>query len=162
MKHKSTSKLQLGTFIIALFLGVSLSGSAVSAEELISCQTISASGPYTLNQNVNSAETCFTIAANDVELDCNGYTITYSQSAVGYGIDNAGGYNNTVIKNCNIVQGSSNFVSYPIYCSGMTNSTITNNIITTLGDYGVGIAFESSSTNIISNNSITSSSNFDS
>ncbi len=70
---------------ILIFLSVSLSGSVVSAEELTSCQTISASGYYNLTQSVNSFGTCFTITANDVELDCNGLTINYSQSVRGMG-----------------------------------------------------------------------------
>ncbi|MGB9707774.1 MAG: right-handed parallel beta-helix repeat-containing protein, partial [Candidatus Pacearchaeota archaeon] len=135
---------------------VSISGSI----PIDSCQTLNTSGVYTLNQSVSSNGTCFNISANDIILDCSGYTINYSISAIGYGINNSDGFDNITIKNCNIVQGSSISYAYAIYGSGMANSTIQNNTITTSGHYGYSIYLDSSSTNTLSNNTITTSGSY--
>ena len=102
---------------------------------LSSCGTLStANEVYVLNQNVNSAGTCFTIIANNVTLDCNGYTISYSQSSTGYGIDNSGGYNSVNVKNCNIIQGGDYDNSYGIYYVNSVNGNGFNGAV--LGKYG--------------------------
>ncbi len=50
------------------------------------CGTLSTVGAtYTLNQSVSSSGTCFNITANNVVINCNGFTITSGSS--GYGID---------------------------------------------------------------------------
>ncbi|PIZ97540.1 hypothetical protein COX84_03045, partial [Candidatus Micrarchaeota archaeon CG_4_10_14_0_2_um_filter_49_7] len=70
------------------------------------CQDLSTAGmTYVLNQSVSSAGTCFNITANNVTLDCDGYTINYSGSGVGYGV-NVTGVNYSVVKNCVINQTS--------------------------------------------------------
>ncbi|MCK5062575.1 MAG: hypothetical protein KAR23_01480, partial [Candidatus Aenigmarchaeota archaeon] len=72
-----------------------------------SCDTLSdADTTYTLLGNVSSDGTCFSIGANNITIDCNGYTINYSQTSAGYGVY-ISGKNDTTVKNCNIVQGSS-------------------------------------------------------
>ncbi|MBU4299930.1 MAG: hypothetical protein KKB09_01810, partial [Nanoarchaeota archaeon] len=50
---------------------------------------------YVLNTSINSSDTCITIGANNVTLDGAGYTINYSKTATGYGINNTLGYNFT-------------------------------------------------------------------
>jgi len=114
---------------------------------------------YTLSKSVNSTGTCFTIGANNITLDCQGYTINYSTagaSGIGYGV-----YSNknfTTIKNCIIKEGASAGNSkYAIYFNGAKNGTIENNTITTSGSYGYGISLFLSSTNIFLNNTITTS-----
>ena len=52
------------------------------------CGTLNTTnGVYALTNNVNSTGTCFNISANNVTLDCQGYTINYSSdgSVAGYG-----------------------------------------------------------------------------
>ncbi len=148
------------------------------------CQELTIeNGSYILVQNVSSFGTCFTIKANNITLDGAGYTINYSMSSIGYAVNNSLGYNFTVIKNMDIVQGSTSSYSYAI-CFNMSSNgdildntiatlgstspgvildasganTISNNTITTFGEYGYGIYFDSSNTNNISNNTITTSS----
>ncbi len=72
----------------------------------LDCGTLSSSGVYTLTQNVSSTGTCFTVAAANVTIDCNGYWINYS---TGGAANTYGVYTNqfnTTIKNCNIVDGN--------------------------------------------------------
>ena len=123
------------------------------------CGTLNIDGEtYNLIQNVSSAGTCFVIGAHNLTLDGQGYTVKYSQSSVGYGINNLAGYDNITIKNLNIVLNSTISNAVAIYGIGMLNSTITNNTITTPGLYGYGIYLESSSnSNILYNNTITAS-----
>ena len=104
--------------------------SATAINPISSCGTLSSAGTYTLTQNVNSAGTCFTIGADNITLDGAGYTINYSQSEVGHGIDNDGGYDNITIQNLNIVQTNDTvYNSHTIQANGMINSIIRNNII---------------------------------
>jgi parallel beta-helix repeat protein len=138
---------------------------------------------YTLQNNVTSNDTCFTIAAENVTLDCNGYWITYSISgAVGtHGI--LSGRFNITIKNCNILDGNwttSNDWRNGIYLSQNRNSTLLNNFVnvsnshailiytrnfsslinnTGVSNLGVGILIYSSSNNnvLINNTGISNS-----
>ncbi len=128
----------------------------VQALNLSACGDLDLPETYNLVANVNSSGTCFAIKANNVTLDGAGYTINYSQSAVGYAIDNQLGYNFTTIKNANIVQGGTSWSSYAIYFSSASNGTIQNNTVITASDMdGHGIYLVSSNTTIISNNLIT-------
>src|SRR3989338_1738500 len=131
----------------------------------------------TLNQDLNSAGTCYTIGANNLVIDGNGYSITGNTS--GYGI-NTNGKDSVTIKN---FAGINNFTN-GIYASGTVNSTLFNNTlvvanipydygiyllsssnnnislntITTFGSNGYGIIFSSSDSNTLSTNTITTSS----
>jgi len=123
------------------------------------CMALSTSDTvYTLITNVSSDATCFTIEADNITLDCDGYTINYSKSSVGYAINNSGGYDNLTIKNCNIFTDATDMYAYAIYTSGMEDSTITNNTINVSnpsGFFQYGIFFDSSSSNTISDNTVT-------
>jgi parallel beta-helix repeat protein len=127
---------------------------------LTTCQNLDQDNTtYTLVVNVSSADTCFTIAANNITLDCNGYTINYSYSSLGYAVFNRM-YNYTTIKNCNILTGKSGISNaHAIHINGTyatplasTNITIVNNTITTLGNFAIW--FESTSYGNVSNNKI--------
>jgi len=158
-----------------------------SSEEVITSQNISACGSlstsdriYNLTQNVSSAGTCFTIAANNVTLDCQGYAVNFSQSSPGHGVV-ANGYSNMTVKNCNIVgfNDSSSFGIYFVNANGanisnntlstksfsifsgpsVSNSFYRNNVVNTSTD-GAGVVLgiyfqQSSNNNVVSNNSIT-------
>jgi len=132
-------KLQFGT--------AGFSGNAtinVTAPVGDACGTLTAS--KTLKNDVSSTGTCFTIGANNVVLDCNGYKITYASSgggssAVYYGVINSG-YNGTTIKNCLIYSGEFSFEDLggmPLggknvyFSSNVWNTTITNNTLLVRG-----------------------------
>jgi len=111
----------------------------------------------TLNENLTCPGTAINIKADNIVLDCAGKTINYSTAGTrGYGINNTDGYNNVTIKNCNIIEGNATTNNkYAIYFESAENGTITNNTITTTGDYGYGIQLYSSSNSNIANNNIT-------
>ncbi len=75
---------------------------------LTDCGTLGvANTVYTLQNNVTSNSTCFTITANNVTLNGNGYSINYSANGtLGYGV-NVTGWNFTTVKNARIVEGTS-------------------------------------------------------
>ena len=85
--------------------------SSVYSVDISSCQTISSAGDYILTQNLSNTSTCITITTSNVNLNCNGYTISGDGGASDYGIKIDGeayDYNN--ISNCNL----SNF-GYGVY-----------------------------------------------
>ncbi|GAI36757.1 unnamed protein product, partial [marine sediment metagenome] len=79
---------------------------------------------YTLTQNVSSSGTCFTIENNSITLDCDGYTINYSSSSTGYGINNSAGYDNITITNCTINQTNVTVWSFGIFLNESDDSTV--------------------------------------
>ncbi|MCK4649723.1 DUF2341 domain-containing protein [Candidatus Pacearchaeota archaeon] len=125
--------------------------------ELDSCSILSLPGTYILTQSVNSSGTCFTIGADNITLNGNGYFINYSQSSLGYAINNTG-YNNTIIKNCNITQGGNIAYAYAIYFDNSKNATMQNNTIETNSDsatdYKHAVYFDSTTDSLIENNTI--------
>jgi hypothetical protein len=111
-----------------------------------------------MTKNLTSSDTCFTIAAANVTLDCDGHTITGNNVAATYGVDSSQ-YNST-IKNCII----DNFDDQ-IRFVGATNGNIINNTLmsssgTTNGAcYSGTICLTSGANdNIIANNTIGNSS----
>jgi len=100
------------------------------------CANMPSPGTYYLQNNVNSSGTCFNIQANDVTLDCAGYSITGNNSSDTYGVYS--NQINTTIRNCNI----SNFAT-GIYFNTADNGTIDNTTARTTqaasGNNGYGI-----------------------
>ncbi len=128
---------------------------------LASCADLSTANTYyTLTQNVSSSGTCFNVLANNVTLDGAGYTVNYSQTTTGYGVNNSGGYDNITIKNLIIIQTNSSVGNkHAIYASGMIDSTIENNTLNIADDYSSAtndIYLIGGSSNIIANNTIIS------
>jgi len=98
---------------------------------------------YKLISNVSSSGTCFTITANNVTLDCNGYEINYSYGGIlGYGV-----YSNranfTKIWNCTIIEGvpTTNY-KHGIWFYRSSNGSIINTSVKTKGSYSYGILLE--------------------
>jgi hypothetical protein len=110
---------------------------------------------YTLNRSVNSTGTCFTVLANNVTLNCDGYKINYSRTTNGNAVRNKG-FNTTTVKECNIFQGSLNRVSsYALNFTNEVNSTFNRNNITISGtSKNYGIYLSNSSNNNVTNNEI--------
>ncbi|MFC1696708.1 LamG-like jellyroll fold domain-containing protein [Nanoarchaeota archaeon] len=109
------------------------------------CQTISSPGSYEIGQDIDGSGTCLTIASDNVIIDCNGYTINYSQSSIGYGI-NITGYNNITVQNCNIVQDNSSVsITKGIYMGNANDNTVSETNITISGKNAQGIQIKSSS-----------------
>ncbi len=124
-------------------------GSALSA-----CANLSTPNTvYTLAQSVSiNGSTCFNVTAQNVTLNCAGYSATGNNSAGTYGVYS--NQFNTTVQNCII----SNF-STGIYFTGATNGAISGTAASTTYSGGSGITLvSSSSSNRISASSGTSNS----
>jgi hypothetical protein len=144
---------------------------------------------YYLNNNVTSTGTCFNVLANNVTLDCNGYEVNYSSGGGSneYGIYN-NGYNNTKIRNCNIVEAVNSGGTYPNYNHNLYflyayytmvennsfrtrthnhpirfsyggNNTVYNNVINALVNGEAGVYIFQGNGHNVTNNTITLTSN---
>jgi len=113
---------------------------------------------YTMTHDVTSDSTCFTVAANNVTLDCAGYAIYYANASAGYGV-NVTSYNFTTIENCSIVQvNDSNTDGHGIYLyDNSNNNSIINTTILTNGGTSRGIHIYYSSNNSVTNTTISTS-----
>ena len=86
---------------------------------------------YDLITNVSSEGTCFNILAANNTLDCHGYTINYSKSVAGVGVNIANNY--TTIKSCKIVDSTSSSGAGGMMIND-SFATIYNNTISTIGN----------------------------
>lgn len=107
------------------------------AAPAVDCGTLSSSGPYTLNESVSiSGSNCFTVTADNVTIDCAGFSITGDGTY--YGIySNA---TNTTIKNCGIIS-----FFHAIFFQGATNGAISNTTASTTAVLGSGIYLSNAS-----------------
>ncbi len=92
------------------------------------CPTIASPGAVVLDSNHSSFSSCITILSDNVQLDCQGHSITGSNAPSSYGIFS--NRTNTTIKNCAI----SNFY-YGIFFKGAKNGFIDNTTIFTTSTY---------------------------
>ncbi len=113
----------------------------VSAQEIDDCGELNTTDTYTLNASVSISGTCFTISAENITLDCNGYNIT--GDTTGNGIYSDKDY--TIIRNCVI----DNFEN-GIYLSTSSNNKLYNNLVN--GYYGIELVDTCQSNNITNNN----------
>ncbi|PIY91900.1 hypothetical protein COY71_00690, partial [Candidatus Micrarchaeota archaeon CG_4_10_14_0_8_um_filter_60_7] len=103
IKIKNRAETALSRAALFFVLAIVLASASVSANPSGN-QCGSLDGNFTLNASVTTTTTCFTIAASDVTLDCNGYTITYKTTAGAtayYGVYDSG-YDGLTVKNCTI------------------------------------------------------------
>jgi len=126
---------------------------------LTDCGTLNqANTVYTLQNDVSSLGTCFTITANNITLDGNGKNITYNLGWTGgvYGVYSTASF--TIVRNALVSTLYTGPALYGIYYSGVQNGTIYNNTITLpIGPGGInsGILIDSNSNYInITNNII--------
>ena len=98
------------------------------AGTISSCGSITSSGAYTLSKSITNASTCIKVLANNVELNGNGYSVNFSTSLAGYGVDAAGRTNVTIrgFKFLNAPSGT-----YVIYASGAHGIVIKDNRMST-------------------------------
>ncbi|MFC1755123.1 LamG-like jellyroll fold domain-containing protein, partial [Thermoproteota archaeon] len=129
-----------------------INSSAISA-----CRELNESDKvYYLTQNVASDRTCFNLSAENVTLDCKGYTIKYGSSDTVWG-PAVRIYNNyTTVKDCIIIRNETGAdYGYGIFMRGANNSTIVNNTIVTIDSGDSGIAITRTYNSTIANNTIT-------
>jgi len=135
-----------GRYDIAPDLNSFLSYDVASAP-LICGQTLTSS--ITLTENLTSTGTCFTVGANNIVIDGNGYTISGDGTNIGIFTDQ---YQNLTVKN---FAGINNFIA-GVYLNVLGQQyVITNNtIIGANVPSGFGIGVVSSDDIVIANNSI--------
>jgi hypothetical protein len=106
----------------------------IVVESSLGCGILGTAGQtYTMTGNVSiDSANCFLIQAENVTLDCNGYTITTTTWGVGVG----GGDINSTIKNCKINS------AYEGIALTHTNGTATISNLTISTPYGTGIQLE--------------------
>jgi hypothetical protein len=126
-----------------------------AATSFVDCGTLSSAGTYTLTQNISSDGTCFTIGANNIIINGSGYTINYSKTITGYGINGSNGFDNITIMNLNILQNSTQSNSFAVYFTNSSNITLQNNTISTYASDGRGVNLLTSKYIRILNNTIT-------
>ena len=107
----------------------------------------------TMNESLVCTNTGFNIGANNIIIDGNATNLNYSSTATAHAFNNTLGYDNITIQNFNIYQTTTQTSSPAIYMYTSENSTIINNNITTRGNYGYAIYFNTNChRNNISNN----------
>ncbi|MBI4145689.1 right-handed parallel beta-helix repeat-containing protein [Candidatus Woesearchaeota archaeon] len=121
------------------------------------CGNISTS--TTLLNNVTSAGLCFNLTADNLVLDCDGYTITFDTGGVGADAGVAAvARNNVTVKNCNIRDtNAAGSQGVGINFTGTNSSIIFNNTIRTNGtsnNYGI-LLRGNSNHDAIENNTVT-------
>ncbi|GEM_PF-2902034 len=113
---------------------------------------------YVLTNNVYGFSNCFTASANDITLDCAGYSVNYSRASSGCGF-NASGFTGITMKGCGFAQGNYNSSSSGAVCLSSNAQIIAaNSSISSLGGSD-GYDFVVSSSNATAVNVSTSVSN---
>jgi len=131
---------------------------AIDDVEVGGCGTLSdENGIYVLNQSISGADTCITISANNVTLDCAGFNITYSTDGTNneYGIYS--NQNLTNIRNCVVEDGNwttEQTARYGIYFLNSNFGSIINSTVNV--SQNSGIHLYSSSNNTLTSNTATS------
>jgi hypothetical protein len=143
-----------GIVVFILLLTPSLITLVSAQTTLSSCQNISNSGNFELDQAVTNESTCFTIDASDVALDCNGYEIEFGNASEGTGVLVVG-QSNVSVMNCRIQDPSEGDVSgIGINFTGTVRSLILNNTVITNGttnNYGIFLLHGANNNSIVNN-----------
>jgi len=128
----------------------------IDVNNLTHCTTLAiANMTYTLGSNVTSTKTCFTILADNITLDGDGYAINYSTVSTGYGVNNSEDYDYLTIKNTSFILDRYSTTSDAIFNYRLTGvGTQYINIINNsfYGDGSGGIYFYGGGDFNISNN----------
>jgi hypothetical protein len=125
----------------------------VERNVLTGCGVISEAGDYKLVNDVSSEGTCFTIDAENVELDCGGFEISYGNSAEGYGVYSD--KDSTSVKNCVINEGNVEVNGkHGIWYNGVDSGLIEGNEVNTIGVRSRALMYNElvSNTAVINNN----------
>jgi hypothetical protein len=131
---KDIVPLVIALGLLAIFTSFSAFEYGPTGLQILETQaTLSACGNVnessTLSTNIGTAGPCLEIVADNLLLDCAGYTIT--GNGLGAGI-NASGRTNVTVQNCNIEN-----YNYSIVFDGSTNSVLKDSNITNGTAYGI-------------------------
>lgn len=129
--------------LFGMLISFSVFAGAVNAADITECGTVTENS--VLVNDITSSETCLTIGANDITLDCAGHSITGDGwGALDTGIDSSGKTGNT-IKNCTIQDFK---IGIRLYDS-KNNNILYNNI--NQNEHGIALFVVSSNNNIQAN-----------
>jgi len=120
---------------------------------------IALSSNLTLTQTAVGTSTCFSFAADNIVLDCNGFNIEYDGAGLGESSGVlADGRNNITVRNCNIIDvNASGDSSIAINFTDTDNSSVYNNSVTSNATSdSKAISLSNSNFNSIENNSVNS------
>jgi hypothetical protein len=120
-----------------MFSTTHFSGIESFEQNLSSCGDLDVENAvYYLNNSFSASGTCLNVKANNVTLDCAGFSITGDGIGFDDGISFSGDYNDVTIKNCNIsnfyngiytAQSTSGFYITNSYISASTEGVLLNN-----------------------------------
>ncbi len=139
-------------FLVNLGVVSAWSDNGTITQNVDGCNEINTTGAtFTLTQNINIAEDCFTIIANNVTLDMNGYNITGSgSSGEGNGVY-VNGYNQITVKNGYIYD----FFDGGVFMHNGVNHTIDNMTFYDFDGVEYGIIFYNIDDSVINNSNLT-------
>jgi hypothetical protein len=143
--------------VLALLIAIFIAP-AVSAV-IAACGSVAASD--VLAGDISGAGTCLTVTADNVEIDCLGFTIEYKTGGGVNGFGITASYRaNITIRNCNIIAGSSaGAFGHALQLLNITNMTLVNSNISTNGTFAnFGMNVTNSTNFTVFNNSILASS----
>ena len=125
----------------ALFLAfIVFSGFSAANPGPNSCGIINES--YSLTEDIVSENgTCFTIAANNITLDCRGHTVTFAlnETSAGKALESTGN-DFVTINNCIFVEGAGATLGAAVYFQDSKKINFLHNVIQT-ARYGYGLGF---------------------
>jgi parallel beta-helix repeat protein len=120
------------------------------ATNITDCSTLDTEGEvYLLNQSIvdSAASTCMAIEADNVILDCQGFTIDGQATADTTGI-NSTGLNNVTVKNCILTSWNNG-----VYFTSTNSSLIINNTVRDSTDAGI-VLDATSTSNLVTGNTL--------
>ncbi|MBI4021140.1 MAG: right-handed parallel beta-helix repeat-containing protein, partial [Candidatus Aenigmarchaeota archaeon] len=127
---------------------------------VVACKTLTiANATYTLSQNLSTGQICFTVQANNITINLNGYNISGVPGG-GYSGISITGYNRTTIKNGGIID----FGAHGIFADRAFSSNFTNLTINAVGGlrddtYGAsGILLLKSNSSTVTNTTVSGTS----
>lgn len=106
-------------------------GTASAANDVNSCQTITAAGEYDLTVDISQSGTCFEVASDDVVIDGQGHAIDLQGGGVAVSLPSTGTQDNVTVSDLSVENGGE-----PITAREATNLTV-RNLDVRASSYGV-------------------------
>ena len=136
-------------YLLTFFVFSIMMISFASAIEITTCQTLNIAGAtYTLQNDIVTTGTCFTITADNITLDGNGFTIDGDDSGIDRGVY-------SYSKRYLVIKNFKNITDfyYGIEFNSADSSIIMNNTISSASRYGLYL-WNGANYNIVMNNTI--------
>ena len=155
MNAQGKARESCGTHIPLLALALFCLIGIASPTTLSGCGYLNgAGGSFILNQTItNLTNTCLTVNASNIIINCNGFSITGGNASASYGIYST--MSNTTVKNCNIRDFETG-----IYYNTASGGLITNtSSVMVAGGNSYGVYLKTCANNTIQHSTISSGTN---